>query len=257
MRRNRARCVDPFSVEELCSKMAKIFYYRNDLCWANFHSRASPKLVRLIKWHPPFMSWHCEPVDWEHSSDLYVRPRFLTKAVDHEQSPTKHALQDTASLVTGKKLCRHERLSLESEGTKEANETSDTNSSMDDSLEEAPKTKRLQRAAKRRMLPLKQESPVDWYVQPHPPASYVREAQQILTTTPFECDVNPNKTAQILALMAMRTGQRPRDAFDRFLSHLGRTRTSRVTAPLAIRPEEVDFAGQRDGLYAQMNSVFA
>ena len=186
--------------------MTNILYCRNDMCWANLHPRASPRLVRLVKWHPPHTAWHCEPVGWEHPADLYVRPRFLT------------------------------------------------NSSMDQSLEGSTKTKKRQRAAKLCMLPLKQESVEDWYVQPHPPDSYVREAQELLAITPFQCDVNPRKTAQILALMAMRTGQRPRDAFDRFLMHLGRTHTSRERAPSAIRPEEVDFAGQRDGLYAKMHS---
>ena len=125
--------------------------------------------------------------------------------------------------ASGKKLCRHERhgrherLSHDSEVTKDAAETSDTNSSADESIEEVTKPKKLQRAAKRHTLTLKQESIEDWYVQPQPPESYVREAQQILASTPFQCDVNPQKTAQILALMAMRTGQRPRDAFDKFL----------------------------------------
>jgi hypothetical protein len=201
-------------------------------------------------------------VDWDHPSELYVRPRFLTKAKEGEKEREKddannhiRKIDTLNSIVAGKKLCRHERLSSEPEGTKEANDTSDTNSSMDDLLEEAPKAKKLQRVAKRRMLPLKHESDRDWYVEPRPPDSYVREAQEILATTPFQCDANPQKTAQILAFMAMRTGQRPRDAFDRFLMHLGRTRTSRTTPSRAIQPEEVDYAGHRDGLYAKMNSV--
>jgi len=254
MRRNRAHGVHPLTIEKLCLQMTKVFYYRDDLCWANLHHRALPKLVRLVKWHPPYMSWHCEPVGWDHPSELYVRPRFLTKE-DANCDATDQEVNTLDSIVTGKKLCRHERLSSESEGTKEANDTSDTNSSMGDSLEGAPKMKKLQRATKRRMLSLKQEAVDHWYVQPHPPDSYVREAEQILATTPFQCDVNPKKTAQILALMAMRTGQRPRDAFDRFLMHLGRTRTLRATPPPAIQPEEVDFAGHRDGLYAKMHSV--
>jgi len=263
--------------------MNKVYYYENDLCWASLHGSA-PKLVRLRRWNSPSKSWLCEAVDWHHTGNLYVRPRMLRKVQDGTLSP----YQSKASL-SPTYLCRHQghqrhqRLSSESEDTRHATEESSNGSttptSDEDDADDHPddnrkgyslthKTetggmlqsgkiankKKQQRASKRQMLQVQCDSVNEWYIKDQPPEIYVQQAKNVLNSTPFECDINPDKTAQILALIAFRTHQSPRDAFEKFLFHLGRSRTS-PNFSSAIRPEEVDRAGERHGLYANMRSV--
>lgn len=257
--------------------MNKGYYYQNDLCWASLHGSA-PKLVRLMRWHSLSKAWLCEAVDWHHSGNLYVRPRMLRKVQD--ATLPRHQSKTNLSATH---LCRQERLSSESEGTRHASEESSNGSTGPTSDEEDPddnqndhqndhpmdfsdeaggilqsgqigNKKRQQRASKRQVLPVQCDGVSEWYITDHPPESYVQQAKNVLNSTPFECDINPDKTAQILALIAFRTHQSPRDAFEKFLFHLGRSRTS-PNFSSAIRPEEVDRAGERHGLYANMRSV--
>lgn len=253
--------------------MNKVYYHQNDLCWTSLHGSA-PKLVCLKRWHSQSKSWLCEAVDWHHSGNLYVRPRMLRKV--QGGIPSRHESKTSLSPTT---LCRHERLSSESDGTRHASEESWNGSTAPTSDEEYPDNnpddnqndhpnetgvilqsgqignkKRRQRASKRQVIPVQCDGVNEWYIKDQPPESYVREAMKVLSSTPFECDINPHKTAQILASIAFRTHQSPRDAFEKFLFHLGRFRTS-PNFTSAIRPEEVDRAGERHGLYANMRSV--
>jgi hypothetical protein len=241
--------------------MTKVYYYDNDLCWTILHGSA-PKLVRLRRWSRSSKSWLCEAVDWHYNGDLYVQPRMLNKVQD-----VVLCRHESKTVLSPSKLCRHERLSSESNGTRNASEDSsigstELTSGEEDSNDHQPDNQggplcnkqRQQRATKRQVIPLQCDGVSEWYIKDQPPESYVREAKKVLSRTPFECDINPDKTAQIIALIAFRTHQSPRDAFEKFLFHLGRSRTSPHFSS-AIRPEEVDRAGERHGLYANMRSV--
>lgn len=208
---------------ELAEGTHKIFYHPNDICLARICKESPSSRVRLIRWHTPLKSWVCQLLDTPKACTVYVRPKNLTKIVDSEN------IRSNNKQLSGNKSSRAQRFSNEMAHLQELKD-------LKDDIE---------------------NDEVTWYIQARVPQQYVIEARDILTKTPFECDSNPEKTAQILALIATRTCQRPRDAFEKYLINLGRSRTSRTVADRCIKTEEVDRHGETSGLYAKMRSVCA